>query len=149
VRSKPLNLSKISELVAYARDATNTENREEEFGFFPNFQAQQINQATQVRLNDAIKIITSDGLRHAMKEHGNHVEENKRGQKGLTDADLNEIPNIVANFDSVQKGNTKRGQPGVLFIKTINNVKYFVAMTLYRNRGDEKLQFSTMYAKPQ
>lgn len=36
---------------------------------------------------------------------------------------------------------------GLLFIKQINDVDYYVAMKLRTNGGDSKLEFATMYAK--
>ncbi len=139
-------LLSISELIAYAK-TDETELKKHEFGFFPNFVEQDINRKTGVRVTGVTKIITSDSIRHIIKGHGDDKSEKERGQKGITDSDIELIPKIVANFDSVVKGNDKRGQ-SVVFIKQINGIGYYVAMNVKNNLGDPKLEVRTMFAKP-
>ena len=140
-------MSQIASLVAFAKANNTDETRVHEFGFIPNWQAQEINMETGVKVNEVTKVITDHGILHAIKQHGDDAIEKPRGQKGITDADFDLIPKIVADFDSVQKGNTKGGNKGLLFIKKINNINYHVVMTLKNNRGNPKLEFSTMYAR--
>jgi hypothetical protein len=72
-------VSKITELVSFAKtDNTNT-HRELNLGKVPNFQAQSIAALTGVSINGAIKIISAYGIIHAIKRHGNHNEEQERG----------------------------------------------------------------------
>lgn len=139
-------MTKITELIAHAK-SERTEYKEHEFGFIPNWQSQQILQITQIRVHGVKKILTSDVIRHIFKEHGNNKDQGERGQMGITDADIEKIPNIVANFDSVEKANPKHGK-SVLFIKEINGISYRVAMKLLGNQGDPKLEVRTMFAKP-
>lgn len=146
--TKPLLLTKIAELVALSKDENANDNESVEFGFFPNWQAQQINQLTQVKLNDAVKKITVYGIRHAIKVHGDDAEQKERIQIGVTDADFDLIPKIVNSFDKVEKGHEKRGNQGVLFVKSIGNIEYYVAMTLRNNKNNPVVEFRTMYKKP-
>lgn len=139
-------MSKISELVIAAGQGT-AESEAHEFGFFPNFIAQQINRDTGVKTNGVKRIITTSGIAHAIKEHGDEKLEKLRGQKGLTVSDFELIPKIVANYDRVEKGHEHRGCKGLLFVKKINDTDYYVAMKLRMNGGDAKLEFATMYAK--
>jgi hypothetical protein len=139
-------VSKIAGLFASAHQGL-VENETLEFGCFPNFVAQKINMETGVNIKGAKRLITTSGISHAFKQHGNDQLEKQRGQKGLTVSDFELIPTIVANYDRVEKGHENRGCKGLLFIKHINGVDYYVAMKLRTNGGDSKLEFATMYAK--
>ena len=68
-------MSKISDLVAFAKTDITNEQREVVLGNVANFQAQEINKITGVKINGAKRIITSSGIRHAIKEHGNNKEQ--------------------------------------------------------------------------
>jgi phage-Barnase-EndoU-ColicinE5/D-RelE like nuclease3 len=73
--------SQIAKLIEYAKaDVTNT-HQEINFGNVPNFQAQEINFKTGIKVNGAIKVISSSGIIHTIKRHGNDKEETARGQK--------------------------------------------------------------------
>ena len=85
-------LLKIADLVAFARADTTNTYQEINFGVFPNFQAQEINAKTGIKVNGASKFLTSSGIIHAIKGHGDDKEESKRGQKGITDSDFELIP---------------------------------------------------------
>lgn len=141
-------LSKIADLVAFARaDRTNT-YQEINFGVFPNFQAQEINAKTGIKVNGASKILTSSGIIHAIKGHGDDKEESKRGQKGIIDSDFQLIPSILSDPDQVNKGIiTARGDPSIVFVKKIKFIEYYVAMAIKKNKSGVNIYFTTMYAK--
>lgn len=139
-------MSKIANLVDAARQGL-LENGVLEFGFFPNFVAQKINMETGGRINGARRIITTSGITHALKQHGNDQLERQRGQKGLTVSDFELIPTIVANYDRIEKGHDNRGCKGLLFVKNINDIDYYVAMKLRDKACDPRLIFATMYAR--
>ena len=111
----------LKELIIYSK-TKEVEFQEHEFGFFPNFVAQNINRDTGINISGVTKIITNDSIRHIFKEHG-VKKEKERGQKLVTDADIELIPKIVAQYDSVERGNIKHGQ-SVVFIKEINKITY-------------------------
>ena len=141
-------MSKISDLVAYAKaDPTNTA-REINFGNVPNFQAQLINASTGVRVNGAKKTLSNHGITHTLKRHGDDVSEKKRGQKGIIDSDFELIPSILNDPDSVVKGtlNSMKEQT-ILFIKKVGQYTYYVAMALKERDNILRLHFNTMYAK--
>lgn len=133
------------ELIEYARtDAT--EYAEIEFGFFPNFIEQRIQQQTKVAIKGARKVISIVSIRHIIKSHSDHKAEKYRTQLGVTDDDICKIPWIVANYDSVMKAEDRHG-PSVIFIKLIDNVYYHVAMTYKGNKGAHKFAVKTMYKR--
>lgn len=141
-------LSKIAALVAFARADTTNTYQEINFGTFPNFQAQEINGKTGIKINGAIKHLTSSGIIHTIKRHGNESEESKRGQKGIIDSDFELIPLILSDPDAVSKGIiTSRGDQSIVFVKKINFVEYYVAMAVKKSNGGVNLYFTTMYAK--
>ncbi|MBP7558105.1 MAG: hypothetical protein KA821_17645 [Chitinophagaceae bacterium] len=67
-------MSKIAELFAAARQEL-VENETLKFSCFPNFAAQKINMETGVNIRGAKRVITTSGISHAIKQHGNdHLE---------------------------------------------------------------------------
>jgi len=140
--------SQIAKLIEYAKtDVTNT-HQEINFGNVPNFQAQEINLKTGIKVNGAIKVISSSGIIHTIKRHGNDKEETARGQKGITDADFELIPSILANPDTINKGIvTGRGDQSIVFVKRVNSYDYHAVMAVKKKNDHITLFFTTMYAK--
>ena len=140
--------SQIAKLIEYAKaDVTNT-HQEINFGNVPNFQAQEINFKTGIKINGAIKVISSSGIIHTIKRHGNDKEESERGQKGITDADFELIPSILTAPDGVNKGIiTGRGDQSIVFVKRLNSCEYYVVMAVKKQSDRITLFFTTMYAK--
>ncbi len=144
-------MSKISQLVIFARiDTTNTYNQIN-FGQVPNFQAQEINSNTGVNVRGCFKVLTASGVRHAFNGHGNNIEENKRGQIGITETDFELMPKILNTPDSIIRGNnnSRQNKESILFTKIINNKNYHVVMSLSTHQQENSLVFNTMYIKKQ
>jgi phage-Barnase-EndoU-ColicinE5/D-RelE like nuclease3 len=125
------------------------------FGKVPNYIAMKISRLTQVNIINADKFIKVNGLMHALKNHSNKKEQEKRGQLPLVYEDFFLIPEIVNNYDEVYRGNDdQHGNPGIYFIKNIKNIQFYVCMTFTtkkdRRTGEIKnrLTVSTMYKKP-
>jgi len=146
----------IAELVEYSKDNNNTEHREIEFGKVPNRLGQLIKQLIVGReCNRAPKIISSSQIRHVIKGHGNIKAESDRGQKAISDEDFKYIPQIVGNYDTIQKSSTPDayGNPGILFTKKMKGVTYYVIMSVKSkkdsrtNRLEVKFDFATMWIK--
>ncbi|HEY4060745.1 MAG TPA: hypothetical protein VGM30_02535 [Puia sp.] len=140
--------SQIAKLIEYASADTTNTHQEINFGNVPNFQAQEINFKTEIKINGAVKIMSSSGIIHTIKRHGDDKEESKRGQKGITNSDFELIPSILATPDSVNKGIvTGRGDQSLVFVKKINSFEYYVVMAVKKNDANIRLFFTTMYAK--
>lgn len=140
-------MSKISELVQFAKQDTTNIDLDVKLGIVPNYQAQEINRITGYKVNEAKKRITVYGIRHAIKEHGDNKEQMKRGQLGLLDTDFELVPSILLLPDLIEKGNDKRGKKSIMFIKTIGIKKYHIAMSIHSTREGVEIIFNTMFAK--
>ena len=124
------------------------------FGRVPNHIALEISRLTQINIINADKLINVYGLMHAFKNHSDKKEQEKRGQLPIVFEDFLLIPEIVNNYTEVQIANSdRRGNPGIYFIKKINNIKYQVCMT-YTEKRDHRtdeikktLTVSTMFKK--
>ena len=124
------------------------------FGIFPNAIAQALSVTFKINIIGATRLINPYCISHTIDFHGN-VKEFERGQIPVSDSDFELIPEIVNNYDAIERGsNDKRGNPGVYFRKTIGNIQYSVCMN-YTEKKDrytrdtiKKLTFSTMYKKP-
>ena len=141
-------MSKIQQLVTFAKSDTTNTYSDVNFGNVPNFQAQEINAKTGVDVKGCKKYLTASGIRHAFSGHGNVELEKKNNQIAITDADFEHIPDILTNPDYLDRGNTnRRGNDAVLFIKKINGKNYHVIMSVVEERDETKLVFNTMYIK--
>lgn len=118
-------------------------------GNVPNFQAMPIIAQCNIDLRGCRKVINAYGINHAIKRHGNDVEEAKNQQIGICDVDFEEIPQILLNPDKLERGkDTSRGNPVLKFYKKIKNKNYIVLMTYLKGgRKGGKLEFDTMYIK--
>ncbi len=141
-------MSKVSQLVLFAKADTTNTHKEINFGIIPNFQAQDINGKTGVYVRGCKRILNTSGIRHAFNGHGNQLKENERGQIGIIDIDFELLTEIFNTPDSVVRGNNNsRGQHAVVFIKKIGIKTYHVVMSLVESRKELNLVFSTMYIK--
>jgi hypothetical protein len=136
-------MSQIKTLVTFAKEDTTNVYKEISLGTTPNFQAQQISANTGVNIKGLEKILTASGIRHAFAGHGNHKLESERGQVGIKDEDFELLPQILKESDSVVKGDNKRGQQSVVFIKKIITNTYHAAFVCTKNN----LVFTTMFIK--
>ncbi len=137
-------MNNISLLVAFAKtDLTNT-YQEISLGKISNSQGQQINAGIGFKINGAVKILTAHGIRHAMKQHADHRQQQMRSQYGLVDTDFELIPSILNMPNQVLKGTaSSRGKDVVKFIKEIKGRRYFVIMSI-EYHPELRIIFNTM-----
>jgi hypothetical protein len=145
--------SKIANLIKFAID-NDGEYAEINFGIMPNSLAQQINQASGIRSNGATRILSSYTISHILKSHGNGTNQESRGQKTITPADIELIPSIFSSPDEFQFGGVNsKGKNCILFKKKISQYDYHLVACLSikndRDRGGKevKLFVNTLYAK--
>ena len=98
-------MSKISDIVVFAKLDLRNEYREINFGNLANFLAQEIAAKTGVTVKGAKMILTTNGIRHAIIRHANDKDERLRGQIGITDEDFELIPVILTTPDYITRGN--------------------------------------------
>jgi phage-Barnase-EndoU-ColicinE5/D-RelE like nuclease3 len=141
-------LSKISDLVLFAKQDPDSTYKEINFGIIPNFQSQSINAETGVDTKGSLRILSTFGIRHAFSTHGDNSQEQPRGQTGITDKDFELVPEILKSPDGIEKGNlSKKGDLAVLFKKEINGKFYHVVMNVKKSKEGKSLVFGTMYIK--
>lgn len=148
-------MSVISDLVAKARVGDGNTYEDVEFGKVSNIQGQQIKGiADGIETNLFPKKITTSGISHAIKGHGDNLQESARGQKGLVDSDFEYVPQIVNNPDSIEfAGVDKSGNQAIRYIKKMKGLTYFVVMTIKYKKDSRtkstkgRLEFATMFIK--
>jgi len=90
-------------------------------------------------------VIDVDAVRHILREHGDAKAEARRGQVGITEEDIQAIPEIIANPDRIILGDKrKNGQQAIIYLKRMpdgsityvvsvgTRQKRFLATTLYK-----------------
>jgi hypothetical protein len=141
-------LTKIGELVQFAKTDTTNIYRDVNFSIIPNFQAKIIEDATGIIVKGCMKYLTASGIRHAFNSHGNAEKEEIDQQIAVTDSDFEFIPSILSAPDSFEKGrNNRRGNDALLFKKKISNKVYHVVMSVVEEAYETKFMFNTMYIK--
>ena len=80
-----------------------------------------------------------------LKEHSNPIKEAKKDQIAITKEDIINIPDIINNYDSIEKGNRNGKYNTIRYIKNYyDNITYLVEVIL----DDQKLlQIKTMWKK--
>jgi hypothetical protein len=130
-----------------------------EFGSFPNSIAQIISSKTKINVIGAKLKINNQKVSHILKYHGGIIEtgrvkERDRNQIPVTKEDFYLIHYILLENDDYQNSDQdQHGNPGIYFIKKINNIQYWVCMT-YTTKKDhrigeikKRLTVSTMFKK--
>ena len=142
-------MSEILKLVIAAKENDADPLKEICFGIIPNYQAMSIIVSCKIDLRGCRKMINIYGINHALKRHGNNIEESKNNQIGLVDSDFELIPIIISDSDFIERGtDTARGNPVLKFYKKIDAKNYILVMTYFRGgRKGAKLEFDTMYIK--
>ncbi len=93
---------------------------------------------------DAYHVMDDDFVRKVLKDHGDPATEAARGNEAVTPEDFSRLPQIVSEFDAVERGE-KLGTAGLVFIKRFNGTTYYVATGPNKNG---RLLSKTMWKKP-
>ena len=100
-------------------------------------------------LNRSERISASD-IRHILKQHGDKKIEASKGQLAVTKTDLKKIPDVIVNFDRIEKGNVNKNKNAehktVRFVKKYNNNTLYV-VEVVPNKS-KTLTIKTMWKKP-
>ena len=113
-------------------------------GKVPASTAQMVMQETGVNIADYNAVLPSDNVRHIIKNHGDPLIEQARGQSVVSGEDIAAIPEILANPDRVyvsDKAGT-RNRPVLVFEKQIGD--NFVTMQAVSD-GTHSIQTDTLY----
>lgn len=96
-------------------------------------------------------IISDNDIRHIIKQHGNPEIEKARGQIAVTSKDIEKIPDIIENYDSIEKGNintdsfTKQDSNTIRYKKQYSNNITFVVEVI--PSSSNQLTIKTMWKK--
>ena len=113
-------------------------------GKVPASTAQMVMQETGVNIADYNAVLPSDNVRHIIKNHGDPLIEQARGQSVVSGEDIAAIPEILANPNRVyvsDKADT-RNRPVLVFEKQIGD--NFVTMQAVSD-GTHSIQTDTLY----
>ena len=113
-------------------------------GKVPASTAQMVVQETGVNIEGYNAVLPSDNVRHIIKNHGDPLIEQARGQSVVSGEDIAAIPEILANPDRVyvsDKADT-RNRPVLVFEKQIGD--NFVTMQAVSD-GTHSIQTDTLY----
>ena len=113
-------------------------------GKVPASTAQMVMQETGVNIEGYNAVLPSDNVRHIIKNHGDPLIEQARGQSVVSGEDIAAIPEIMANPDRVyvsDKADT-RNRPVLVFEKQIGD--NFVTMQAVSD-GTHSIQTDTLY----
>ena len=113
-------------------------------GKVPASTAQMVMQETGVNIEGYNAVLPSDNVRHIIKNHGDPLIEQARGQSVVSGEDIAAIPEILANPDRVyvsDKADT-RNRPVLVFEKQIGD--NFVTMQAVSD-GTHSIQTDTLY----
>ena len=113
-------------------------------GKVPASTAQMVLQETGVNIEGYNAVLPSDNVRHIIKNHGDPLIEQARGQSVVSGEDIAAIPEILANPDRVyvsDKADT-RNRPVLVFEKQIGD--NFVTMQAVSD-GTHSIQTDTLY----
>ena len=112
--------------------------------------ANRIKQITGIDTLDRGERISASDIRHILKQHGDKKIEASKGQLAITKADLRKIPDVIENFDRIEKGNINKDKNGehqtVRFVKKYNNNTLYV-VEVVPNKS-KTLTIKTMWKKP-
>ncbi len=76
-------------------------------------------------------IISDNDIRHMIKQHGNPEIEKTRGQIAVTTKDIEKIPDIIENYDSIEKGSINKDAFTKQKLNTIRYKKQYSDNTTY------------------
>ena len=91
--------------------------------------------------------IENSAILHNQKEHGDPVVEERRGQIAIEESDYALIPDILEDYDTVEKSSNKnkQGRDVIIYTKAYPDGTVYYLEEVRENR--ESLAFQTMYKK--
>lgn len=94
------------------------------FGIISDGVAAKIKADTGLDVENFNCAISAYDIQKSFKDHGDNAKEKQRGQRALTIADIKDIPDIMANADSLKLSDKDyMGKPAIEFTKTYYDSK--------------------------
>ena len=114
--------------------------------------ASKVKSLLGIDVSERKHILPDFNIRHIIKQHGNPEIEKNKGQIAITTDDIEKIPDIINNYDSIETGSintnsiTGESSNSIRYIKQYNdNISYVVEVV--PNTGNT-LEIKTMWKKP-
>ena len=103
-----------------------------------------------MRVDTSVATVNTEQLQHSMKHHGNPDREAKRNQIAITHEDLKRIPEVLADYDSIESGKGTadgKNQEAVVFKKKYpDGTVACVELDVYSDKLKRRsLKFQTMW----
>lgn len=89
-------------------------------------EAARIREATGLEVGGYTHSLDNFAVRHILGQHGNPGTEEPRGQVAVTSEDIARIPEIVSEYDSVERMGEVPGPPRILYAKRYDGTTYYV-----------------------
>jgi hypothetical protein len=110
-------------------------------------EADQILKSTGLDLRGSIRIIDTSGIRHAIKNHGNSIQELKRGQIAITPNDFANVIDVLSSPEIIEYvGQNRLRQDLIRYSRRLDNL-LVVVEAVRTNKQGRKLVFHTMYKR--
>ena len=90
-------------------------------GKISNGVAEKIKNETGVSIEGKSVVLSSDDIRHIIKQHGNETSESSRGQKAVTVDGFTDIMETIFSPESVTSSTDRSGVVSLVFTKTIDD----------------------------
>ena len=141
-------VSTFRDAVSFIRNAlSNKQSNDRAYlGKIPDTTAQMVMDETGINISGYNAILSSDNVRHIIRNHGNANTEESRGQTAITENDILQIPFILSDPDRVTLSGQKdnRGRNSLIFEKRIGD--NYVTIQAVAD-GTHSIQTDTLYKK--
>ncbi|WP_204821227.1 anti-CBASS protein Acb1 family protein [Neisseria lactamica] len=84
-------------------------------------------------------------IRHILKQHGNEKVENKRGQRAVTQQDIERLPEILSNFDEISYSGTNDDGNETFVVRKEIEDEVFCVQEIWTGR--KKMAVKTMWIR--
>lgn len=97
-------------------------------------------------LTDFERTIDNYSIKHTLKKHGNAKTESKRGQIAVEEQDFENIPEIVANADTILSNEKNDlGNTLIKYVKDLFSTNYFYVEEI--RTGKKQVNLQTLYKR--
>lgn len=107
--------------------------------------ADAVAQATGQDVSGWKHSIGEASIRHILKQHGNEKVENKRGQRAVTQQDIERLPEILSNFDEISYSGTNDDGNETFVVRKEIEDEVFCVQEIWTGR--KKMAVKTMWIR--
>lgn len=108
--------------------------------------AKKVKSLLGIDISNRTHLLMDNDIRHMLKQHGNTEIERARGQIAITNRDIEKIPDILNNYDRIEKGTDNKQGKTIRYIKEYSNNQTYVVEVI-PTANDTTLYVKTMWKK--